>query len=133
MYNSQGTHDKGLMTFFAGADIPHRYLFGAFFGPYIIPAEKQKFWAIAVICDTGKKDEIVAAKIMGSNCGTMKVLAGGPICSGDLITANALGKAVNYLLEEDTGTYKIYGIALSPAQSGQCVEFTPTLGLQLTK
>lgn len=133
MHNSQGTHDKGLMTFFAGSDIPERYLFGAFFGPYIIPAEGNKFWAIAVICDTGKKEEIVAAQIMGSNSSTMKVLAGSPISPGDLLTANKFGKAVNYLLEEGPGTFKIYGIALSSAHPGQCVEFTPTLGLQLTK
>lgn len=133
MYNTQGTHDKGLMTFFAGSDINQRYLFGAFFGPYIIPAEGNKYWAIAVICDTGKQEEIVAAQIMGSNSGTMKVLAGGPISSGDLLTANKYGQAVNYMTEEEPGSYRIYGIALSFAKPGQCVEFTPTLGLQLTK
>lgn len=133
MHSTQGTHDKGLMTFFAGAPITHRYLFGSFFGPYIIPTEGKKFWAIAIICDTAQKDEIVAAQIMGSNGSTMKVLAGGPISPGDLITANNFGRAVNYQLEDEPGTYKIYGIALSSATSGQCVEFTPTLGFQLSK
>jgi len=133
MNSSQGTHDKGLMTFFAGAPIKQRYLFGSFFGPYIIPTEGKKFWAIAVICDVGEKDEIVAGQIMGSNDSTMKVLAGGPISAGDLITANNFGQAVNFQLEDEPGSYRIYGIALSRAQSGQCVEFTPTLGLQLSK
>lgn len=119
-----GTHDRGLMTFTAAKAINERYLFGALAGEYITPAEGKTHFAIGVITDSANEKDIVNVHILGSNSSTMKVLAGGPIVPGDFITANNLGRAVNYQHEEP-GTYQIYGIALSKANLGDHVEFTP--------
>lgn len=128
---NQGTHSDGNITLKAGTRINERYLFGALVKGKITPVSKG-CRAIAVITDCGAEDDYVNVQFMGSNAGTMKVLAAGTIEAGEHILSNHSGKAVS-LLDQDPGSYQICGIALTSATTGQCVEFTPTLGLELTQ
>lgn len=130
--NNQGTHNSGNITFKANQPINDRYIFGALVNGMITPANGKNHPAIAVITDCATNNEPVNAQILGSNTGTMKVLADSTITAGEHILANPLGKAVSFQ-EQTPGSYQICGIALTNAIKGQCVEFTPTLGLQLTK
>lgn len=131
--HTQGTHPEGLISFKTASPIKERYLFGALVDKFIVPVEGNKHHAVAVITDCAAANDLVNVHILGSNCGTMKVLAGGPILCGDFITANSSGRAVNWEKEPQKGSYPIYGIALSNSHPGECVEFTPTLGLQKNK
>lgn len=130
--NTQGTHSEGNITFRAGFTINERYIFGALVGGKIGPANGKNHRAIAVITDCGKQGEFVNAQILGSNAGTMKVLASETIAAGERIVSNEESKAVSFEMQAE-GSYQICGIALTNASRGQYVEFTPTLGLELTK
>lgn len=130
--STQGIHNEGNITFSAAKTIKERFLFGAFVDGKITPVENGKHRAIAVITDCANQNDPINVQILGSNSSTMKVLADGVITIGDFITVNASSKAVS--LENQTkGSYQICGVALSNASAGQHVEFTPTLGLIITK
>lgn len=130
--NTQGTHSEGNITFKAAETISERYTFGALDGNRIAIANEKNKRAIAVITDCGRENDPINVQVMGSNAGTMKVLASGSILAGERIIANTEGKAESFE-EQPEGSYRICGIALTNAMPGQCVEFTPTLGLELTK
>lgn len=130
--STQGIHSEGNITFKAAQTINERYIFGALDGGRIRPANGANYRAIAVITDCANQNESINAQILGSNAGTMKVVSSGTIMAGEHIIANASGKALSFEAQAE-GTYQICGIALTNATFGQCVEFTPTLGLQLTR
>jgi hypothetical protein len=71
--------------------------------------------------------------LIGATGSTLKVLAGGTIAAGDLITADANSKAVTVASQPTSATYYVYGIALIAGASGDVVEFVPTPGVTLTK
>lgn len=131
--NTQGTHHEGLITFKTSTTIKEPYLFGALVDQFIVPVAGSNHHAVGVITDCASANDHVNVHILGSNSGTMKVLAGGPILCGDFLTANSLGRAVSFEKESQKGSYRIYGIALSNATLGEHVEFTPTLGLEKMK
>ena len=129
---NQATHSEGNITFLTASTINERFVFGALTNGKIAPANGASLRAIAVITDSAGANQHVNAQFLGSNAGTMKVLSAANISAGEYIISNPQGKAISFE-DQPTGSYQICGIALSSATPGQCVEFTPTLGLQLTK
>lgn len=129
--NNSSTHSEGNITFKAAQAIKERFLFGTIVDGKIAPVNGTNR-AIAVITDCAAQNEPVNAQFMGSNAGTMKVLAGGTITAGELIVANASGKALSWK-DQPKGSYQICGVALTNSSSGQYLEFTPTLGFELSK
>lgn len=129
----KGTHSEGNITFTAATAIKERYLFGALTNGATIKVSPagagNKTRAIGVITDSASAGDPVNMQVMGSNAGTMKVLAGSSITAGDLITADSNSRACSYEASK-TGSFFIYGIALSDASAGECVEFTPVSSIQ---
>lgn len=130
--HNQSTHSEGNITFKAAQAINERFIFGSLVNNKISPANGSTNRAIAVITDCANQNDPVNAQILGSNAGTMKVLASGTINPGERIISDASGKALSFE-DQPSGSYQICGIALTSASSGQYVEFTPTLGLELSK
>lgn len=122
---TKGTHSEGNITFTAATAIKEHYLFGTLTnGKVSLAGAENKTRAIGVITDCASAGDPVNIQVMGSNAGTMKVLAGSPIAVGDLITADSNSRACSYEASK-TASHFIYGIALCNASSGECVEFTP--------
>ncbi|OIO60437.1 MAG: hypothetical protein COZ46_07600 [Verrucomicrobia bacterium CG_4_10_14_3_um_filter_43_23] len=132
---SVSTHAEGNLTFKAAENINTKYIFGAFRGAQgqiasaTVGDVSKGDRAICVITDCGNQGDLVNAQILGSNAGTMKIVAGSKIVAGDLLTSTQGGKAINYKLMPK-GLYHIYGIAITGGFEGGMVEFTPTLGLE---
>jgi len=128
--NTQGTHSEGNITFTTSHNIAERYLFGTLENGKLRAAGSGKeAQALGVITDAAAAGDAINIQVLGSNAGTMKALAGSKILAGEFITADANSRACS-LETQEAGNYNVYGIALSNAEAGQCVEFTPTLGLQ---
>tara|TARA_B100001248_G_scaffold262227_1_gene256830 strand:+ start:3856 stop:4281 length:426 start_codon:yes stop_codon:yes gene_type:complete len=128
-----GIHASGNITCTAAEAIAPRYLFGKLGStPGSVALAKPQDTAIGVITDEAKDtSDTVNIQIMGSQSGTMQVMAGGAIKAGEYITCddNSCARPLEGL---EAGTYPVYGIALRAATQGQTVEFTPTLGLEKT-
>lgn len=124
-----GTHEGGHMTLIAGVDVPRRYTFGALSeGKVVVVNGKNR--AIGVITDAAKSGDAVNLHVMGSNSGTMQVLAGKAIEAGHWITSDAEGRAVTAENLID-GTQLVCGVALQSVNAGESVEFTPMLGFSI--
>lgn len=130
---ASGVHASGNITCIATEPLSPRYLFGKLGEKAgTIAKASSADTAIGVITDEAKAaTDMVNVQIMGSQCGTMQVLAGCAIKLGEYITCDESGCA-RPLTGLKSGTYKVYGIALRPAIQGQTVEFTPTFGFEKT-
>mgnify|MGYP001213454239 CR=1 FL=1 len=135
-----GIHGEGRVTYTAAAAISTKFLFGkqtANVGEIALSGSSNTSTgarAVGVICDEADAaGDHVSVSLMGATGSTMKVLAGGTFAVGDLVTANASSQAVTFASQPTSATYYIYGIAITPAVSGERVEFIPTPGVTATK
>ena len=137
---AEGIHSEGRVTYTAAAAIASKYLFGKLtsnVGEIAVSGAGNTSTgarAIGVITDEADAAaDPVSVSLIGATGSTLKVLAGGTIAAGDLITADANSKAVTVASQPTSATYYVYGIALIAGASGDVVEFVPTPGVTLTK
>lgn len=135
-----GIHGEGRVTYTAAAAISTKFLFGkqtANVGEIALSGSSNVATgarAVGVIGDEADAaGDPVAVSLMGATGSTLKVLAGGTFVVGDLVTANSSSQAVTFASQPASATYYIYGIAITPAASGERVEFIPTPGVTATK
>lgn len=126
--SSLGTHAEGNITYTAETAIAQRYVFGKINQRKVSPARRNER-AVGLLTDTGQMGDPINVIILGSNIGTLKVRTSMAVAQGDLLTPDSNGLAANHK-KLPAGTYHIAGIALTNADAGELVEFTPTLGLE---
>ena len=120
------------MTFIASCPIEEAYLVGRLDNGKVVLAKPGKDeMPTCIITDEGRIGDLINIQIMGSNNGTMKVLCGAAVTTGDLMVADENSKARSLAGMPD-GEYDVFGISLSRSYSGCLVEFTPILGLRKT-
>lgn len=109
-------------TFKAGADLrTKQYFIVKLSSGDVVLAAAATDNLLGILMNKPNSAENAEVQLVNSQ-GTCKVVAGGSITAGNMITADSAGKAV---ATTSVGNY-ILGMALKDAASGDVVEFMPT-------
>lgn len=127
--NTTGTHTEGLLSLKTKEDINKKYYFVKITSEGISPSGDEI--PVGIVTDTAKKGDFVTVQVIGSNAGTLKVLAHSSIQCGERLVAKN-SKAVS-LETLPAGSYQVFGIALNSVPKGQYVEFTPAFSYSISK
>jgi len=127
---AEGTHE-GKITRLTDAVISSKYLLVEIGsdGEHVAVCNSANDIPLGVATDEAEAaGDPVNVALLGSAASTLVVTTGAAVTEGDFLTCNASGQAVK--LTATPGAYYIIGRALHSSNSGELVEFDPTVPVQ---